>query len=250
MNSESPIPLELLPQSIDLWQSTLDWCPDSDRQNKFQQLYSQTIAANRQFNLTRITQVDEFWEKHLWDSIRGIKDLILSTEKISLVDIGTGAGFPGLPIAIIKPDWQVDLVDSTTKKINFVRSTSAELKLTNTNGITDRIESLGRNRFNRETYQLATIRAVASASVCAEYALPLVKVGGSVILYRGNWTEEESASLAVAVSQLGGEIAKVDRFTTPLTDSLRHCIWLSKITRTPAEFPRDIGIPSQSPLGS
>jgi 16S rRNA (guanine527-N7)-methyltransferase len=240
---------EILPPATELWRSSLDWQPSVEIQDRFQQLYDQVISANHYLNLTRITQVDEFWEKHLWDSLRGIKDLINSEEKYRAIDIGTGGGFPGLPIALARPDWQVDLVDSTAKKINFVRTLCEELNITNTQAFALRIEAIGRDLKYRESYQLATVRAVAAANVCAEYALPLLTIGGSAILYRGNWTEEEATTLDRAADLLGGKVTKIDRFHTPHSESLRHCIWITKIAATPAEFPRDIGIPSHKPLG-
>jgi 16S rRNA (guanine527-N7)-methyltransferase len=240
--------IELLPEYLDLWESSLHWCPSRSIVDLFQQLYAETITVNRTFNLTRITEPTEFWEKHLWDSLRGISNLLTEPQQIEAIDIGTGGGFPGLPIAIARPDWQLNLVDATAKKINFVTATVEQLNLTNVRAETARIESLGENDSHRDRYDLATIRAVANPNVCAEYALPLLKIGGSAVLYRGNWTEEEQISLDRAVALLGAEITKVDAFTTPLTNGERHCIWVKKQIATPPEFPRGIGIARQKPL--
>jgi 16S rRNA (guanine527-N7)-methyltransferase len=233
---------------VKLWQETMNWQPTDRQQSQLQSLYNEVIIANQQLNLTRITQPEEFWEKHLWDSLRGVGDLINHPDALQVIDIGTGAGFPGLPLAIARPDWQLTLVDSTAKKVGFIESIAPELGLTNVCPIVSRIEELGQNRSHRHRSDLALIRAVAAANICAEYALPLVKVGGTAILYRGNWTEEETTSLELAVAKLGGEIGKIDRFTTPISHSIRHCIWLHKTTDTHPYYPRAIGIPTQKPL--
>ena len=231
-----------------MWQETIDWCPTEQQQSQLQSLYSEVVSANRQLNLTRITAPEEFWEKHLWDSLRGVGDLINSPLERKVIDLGTGAGFPGLPLAIVRTDWQMTLVDSTAKKVGFIEYIAPELGLTNTHPLVSRIEALGQERQHRHQYDLALIRAVSSANVCAEYTLPLVKVGGTAILYRGNWTEEEATSLELAVAKLGGEISKIDRFTTPISDSIRHCIWLHKTTDTHPYYPRAVGIPTLKPL--
>jgi 16S rRNA (guanine527-N7)-methyltransferase len=237
-----------LPHLATLWQDTIDWCPSASQQLQLQSLYTAVIAANQQLNLTRITEPEEFWEKHLWDSLRGIGELINSPLALQVIDIGTGAGFPGLPLAIARTDWELTLVDSTAKKVGFISSTAPELGLINVHPVVSRIEDVGQDRQHRHRYDLALVRAVAAANVCAEYALPLVKIGGTAILYRGNWTDEEATSLELAVAKLGGEIAKIDRFTTPISNSIRHCIWLHKTTDTHPYYPRAVGIPTQKPL--
>jgi 16S rRNA (guanine527-N7)-methyltransferase len=256
MNIESISSSNQLPKMDEMWQATIEWCPTESQQLQLQSLYTAVITANQQLNLTRITTPEDFWEKHLWDSLRGVGELIKHPSAFKVIDIGTGAGFPGLPLAIARPDWQMTLVDSTTKKVGFIESfvqrmqsiIAPELGLTNIQPFVSRIEELGQQTQHRHQYDLALVRAVSSANVCAEYALPLVKVGGTAILYRGNWTEEEASSLALAASKLGGEISKIDRFTTPISNSSRHCIWLHKITDTHPYYPRAVGIPTQKPL--
>ena len=227
MNDEGN--LAKLPEMADLWQETLNWQPDASRLVQFQSFYELILESNRQLNLTRITEPSEFWEKHLWDSLRGILRQINSPLPLQAIDIGTGAGIPGVPVAIVRPDWTVTLLDSTRKKINFVQSAVETLKLENVKTAVDRVEQIGHDRHHREHYDLAFIRAVANASVCAEYTLPLLKVDGLAILYRGQWTLEEAQGLASAVEQLGGTIEKTEAFVTPLTQSTRHCIYLRKV---------------------
>jgi 16S rRNA (guanine527-N7)-methyltransferase len=248
MDSQSIPTSNSLPNLDNIWQETIGWYPTAQQQAQLQSLYTEVITANQQLNLTRITEPEEFWEKHLWDSLRGVGALISNPGELQVIDIGTGAGFPGLPLAIARTDWQLTLVDSTAKKVGFIESILPELDLTNVHPLVSRIEELGQQKQHRHQYDLALVRAVASANVCAEYALPLVKVGGIAILYRGNWTEEEAIDLELAVAKLGGEIAKTDLFYTPITNSIRHCIWVSKTTDTHPYYPRAIGIPTQKPL--
>lgn len=246
-----------------IWQQTLHWTPTVQQQVQFQQLYEFILEGNSQFNLTRITDPEEFWEKHLWDSLRGIVSLlrdegdegdedVISTPtpptSLSFIDIGTGAGFPGLPVAIAVANSTVTLVDSTRKKIAFLEKTRTVLNLTNVKTLTGRAEEVGQQPQQRQTYDVALIRAVGTASVCAEYALPLLKQGGLAVIYRGNWTQEETKALENAVNQLGGIIELVDKFTTPLSGSIRHCLYLRKVAMTPVQFPRPVGVPNQKPL--
>ena len=225
----------LLPEMTDLWLKTINWQPRALQQSQFQQVYEQVIKGNSQFNLTRITEPVEFWEKHLWDSLQPIVPL-LALKKPQIIDIGTGAGFPGLPMAIALPDSTVTLVDSTRKKIAFLDTVLTELSIANALTVTSRAETLGKLPQYSNAYDVATIRAVGSAAICAEYALPLIKPGGIAVLYRGNWTVEEQEALTRAIAPLNGKIDSVDSFTTPLTHSIRHCIYLKKLTTsTPSQ---------------
>ena len=252
--------LPSLSEVANIWQQTLDWTPTVQQQVQFQQLYEFILEGNRQFNLTRITDPQEFWEKHLWDSLRGIAPLLRDggdenvisaptlLSSLSFIDIGTGAGFPGIPVAITVANSTVTLLDSTQKKMTFVEKLRAALDLTNVKTLTGRSEEVGQQPQHRQTYDVALIRAVGTASVCAEYALPLLKQGGLAVIYRGNWTQEETKALENAVNQLGGVIESIEKFTTPLTDSIRHCLYLRKVATTPVQFPRPVGVPTQKPL--
>ncbi len=232
----SEIDIPMLPQMVD-WQH-LNWQPNAEQQLQFQRLYELIIKANQTLNLTRITEPLDFWEKHLWDSLRGIMPLLkdegirlkdeVEPSAFKIVDIGTGAGFPGIPTAIALPDSQVTLLDSTRKKIAFLDSLIAELGIGNVNTVTGRAEVVGKESQHRQAYDLALIRAVGSASICAEYALPFLKSGGLAVLYRGNWTTEEAETLQNTVKRLGGAIEEIEEFTTPLSNSIRHCVYLRK----------------------
>jgi 16S rRNA (guanine527-N7)-methyltransferase len=236
----------------EIWQKTLNWQPTAQQQLQFQQLYELILEGNSQLNLTRITEPEEFWEKHLWDSLRGIapqQQFISALEAgASVIDIGTGAGFPGIPIAIASANCKITLLDSTRKKVTFLETILTALRLGNGKTLTGRVEEIGQQRQHRQSYDVATIRAVGTASVCAEYALPLLKSGGLAVIYRGNWTDEETTALQNAVDQLGGVIEAMEKFTTPLSDSIRHCLYLRKVAVTPTNFPRAVGVPTQKPL--
>lgn len=222
--------MDSLPDLSLIWQQTLDWQPLPGQKEKFQELYKEIIEGNRQFNLTRITSPRDFWEKHLWDSLAGvISPSIMREESLDVIDIGTGAGFPGIPIAIAFPHWQVTLLDSTQKKVNFLNNLCSKLLLNNVQAIAARAEELQKKQQYQNHYDLALVRAVGSAHVCAEYALPLVKKGGLAILYRGHWSEAENTELRESLSSLSGKIEEIQELTTPLSQSQRHYLWLRKI---------------------
>lgn len=235
----------VLPEMTSVWQETLFWQPENEQQKQFQRLYELILEGNRQFNLTRITEPEDFWEKHLWDSLRGVMPALKEAGKehssFKVIDIGTGAGFPGLPVAITKPDLTVTLLDSTSKKIAFLNTVIKDLQLQNSTALIGRAEEIRKQKQHRQTYDLALIRAVGSASACAEYALPLLKTQGQAILYRGHWTDEETAALTPAVEKLGGAIELIEGFTTPLTQGIRHCIYLRKVSTTAPEIIRPSG---------
>jgi len=247
-NSTTP----LLPEMAEIWQQTLNWQPTTQQQEKFQQLYELILEGNAQLNLTRITEPQEFWEKHLWDSLRGVvqKGQFIPSlnESVSVIDIGTGAGFPGVPVGIIAPNSTITLLDSTRKKINFIDKLITALELNNCKTLVGRSEEIGQQTQHRQKYDLALIRAVGNACVCAEYTLPLLKQGGLAVIYRGTWTEAETMALQNAVKQLGGEVESIEQFVTPLSNSVRHCLYLRKVANTPDKFPRAVGVPTQKPL--
>lgn len=265
-----------IPAHWDLWQQSLGWQPTAEQQALFQQLYAQMLAGNRQLNLTRITDPDEFWEKHLWDSLSGLAPWLsdeqladdplpeplsgqsveqddaepTDDEPIRIIDIGTGAGFPGIPAAIaFSPNTPIDLtlVDATRKKVQFLQMLCKQLKIRAT-CLAERAETLGRQQAHRAQYDLALIRAVGGAATCAEYAMPFLKVGGQLVLFRGQWSTDETEALLPVIDLLGGEITDLQSWKTPLTQSARHCIFIHKEAPTPSDFPRAVGVPGKKPL--
>lgn len=220
----------MLPEYKEIWQETLGWCPSSEQQQQFEQLYQEILAGNRQLNLTRITDPEAFWEKHLWDSLRGVSPLGWETlANASIIDIGTGGGFPGLPCAIALPEAKITLLDGTQKKIAYLKTLTAKLARSQIKTVAARAETLGKQPDYSQQYDLALLRAVASVTVCAEYAFPFLKAGGTAVLYRGRWSEEEAEALQRSLQKLGGKLEAVESFPTPLTGSERNCLYLKKI---------------------
>lgn len=241
-----------LPNPTHLWQTTLQWQPTDALQAHFEALYQAIVTINATLNLTRITSPEDFWEKHLWDSLQGVApwlvDSTLHETPLSVVDIGTGGGFPGLPLALVCPAWTVTLMDATRKKIAALAQVSEQLNLANVRFLAERAEQVGHQPTYRESFDLALLRAVGSVNTCAEYALPLLNLGGQAILYRGQWSTEEEARLIAILPRLGGKLREVRAMTTPITQGVRHNIIIDKISRTPDKFPRLPGIPAKSPL--
>ncbi len=243
--------MNALPTYGDRWQSTLQWQPTEAQQQRFQLLYEAILAANQQVNLTRITSPDDFWEKHLWDSLQGVEQWLHSEPgalPLKVVDIGTGGGFPGLPVALVFDPWAIALLDATRKKLTALEIVCETLGLSNVSYLPQRAEEVAHQPLHREAFDLALLRAVGPVNTCAEYALPLINLGGQAVLYRGQWSAAEEAGLEAILPRLGGKILEVRSQTTPLTQGVRHNVILTKIDRTPDKFPRLPGIPSRSPL--
>ncbi|OLP20212.1 16S rRNA (guanine(527)-N(7))-methyltransferase RsmG [Leptolyngbya sp. 'hensonii'] len=219
-----------LPNLTTIWQETIGWQPDSDQVQQFQQLYDLLLEGNQSLNLTRITEPEEFWEKHLWDSLVGVRRFLSSSlPPQKVIDIGTGGGFPGLPVAIACPTWSVTLVDGTRKKIDFLKALIARMELKTVQTLHDRAEILNRRSPYQSSYDLALIRAVGSAIACAEYALPFLRTGGVAVLYRGQWTDGEAVTLAPVLEQQQATLEEIDALTTPLSRGIRHCLYLKKL---------------------
>lgn len=263
------MPVPQLPTHEDLWKQTLGWSPSPEQQTLFQNLYEQILDGNTRLNLTRITEPEEFWEKHLWDSVSGLAPWLAAqddfedseasstqNEPLRVIDIGTGGGFPGIPAAIalspIVGSIDLALVDSTRKKILFLQELSQKLKLRShhikTNCQAIRAETLGQQTARRETYDLALIRAVGPAATCAEYALPLLKIDAQAVLFRGQWSAEDTEALLPVLDLLGGELIDLQSWQTPITEGQRHCLFVHKIAPTPDDLPRAVGVPGKTPL--
>ncbi|MCF2969836.1 16S rRNA (guanine(527)-N(7))-methyltransferase RsmG [Synechococcus sp. Nb3U1] len=253
MTETEPSPSDSPQVLWERWPLYLGWQPTPLQQQQLQQLYPLVMAGNQTQNLTRITSLVDFWEKHLWDSLRGLTLLgdwdTLQAQLWRGIDIGTGAGFPGIPAQIALPQSTFTLLDSTQRKIAFVRETLQKLSLSQARAVAQRAETWGQTRQERGSYDVALARALAAAEICAEYCLPLLKLGGRAILYRGYWTEAEAQTLQQALKPLGGKLIQVEAFTTPLSQGVRHCLLLEKIAPTPELYPRAPGIPKRQPLG-
>ena len=213
--------------------------------NQFWDYMNLLLEWNEKINLTAITKPEEIVLKHFIDSIIVAKEINPNSK---IVDVGTGAGFPGIRLKIVRPDLKITLLDSLNKRINFLNDVIEKLHLENIETVHARVEEYGRNKKARETFDIATSRAVANMSVLAEYMLPLVKVNGKCILLKGSQIEEELKQSEKALTVLGGIVEKVDDFELPLTDIKRNVVYILKTKSTPAKYPRKPGTPSKEPI--
>lgn len=200
------------------------------------------IEWNKNINLTAITEPEQIIEKHFIDSL-SVKYYI--TEKQSIIDIGTGAGFPGIPLAIVY-NCNFTLLDSLNKRIKFLNEVKNILQLNNVECIHGRAEDFA--KLNREKYDIAISRAVAPMNILLEYLLPYVKIGGKCICMKGPKAEEEIKDALNALKILGGEIEEVKEFKLGNEELSRNIINIKKIKQTPEKYPRKAGIPSKEPL--
>ncbi len=218
---------------------------EEEQINQFYSYMELLITWNEKINLTAIIQPEEIILKHFVDSIT-INKYIKQNAK--LIDIGTGAGFPGIPLKIIRTDVEITLVDSLNKRINFLKEVINKLKLGNIQAIHSRAEEIGKNRVYRETFDYATSRAVANLSTLSEYLIPLVKQDGYVIAMKGSNIEEEKNQSKKAIEILGGNIEEIEKFKLPKSDITRNIIKIRKIKATPTKYPRKAGMPAKEPI--
>lgn len=203
------------------------------------------LEWNQKINLTAITDCDEIIIKHFIDSLTICKYL---KKESSVVDVGTGAGFPGIPIKIVREDLNIILVDSLNKRIRFLEEIIKKLELENIKAIHSRAEEFGRNIKYREKFDYATSRAVANLSTLSEYLIPLVKIKGKVISMKGSTIDEELEESKKAINVLGGKILNIDEFNLPSSDIKRNVIIIEKIKTTPNKYPRKAGTPAKDPI--
>ena len=203
------------------------------------------IEWNKKINLTAIIEPEEIILKHFIDSLTVNKFI---ENESNIIDIGTGAGFPGIPLKIIKPEIEIELIDSLNKRINFLNEVISNLSLKNIKAIHARVEEFAKNKKNRERYDIVTSRAVANLNVLVEYMLPLVKLRGKCICMKGPNIQEEIEKSKNAIKILGGEIESIEEFTLPQSDIKRTIIIIRKIKDTPIKYPRKPGIPSKDPI--
>lgn len=214
---------------------------------QFLTYYEMLVEWNQVMNLTAITDYEEVMKKHFIDSISLIKAYDVSQRK-SVLDVGTGAGFPGLALKIAYPNLYVTLLDSLNKRIHFLDSVIEKLKITNIETIHGRAEDFAKPGKMRERFDLCVSRAVANLSTLSEYCLPFVKVGGKFISYKSEKVAEEMEAAGKAISLLGGKLNKQVDFKLPDSDIYRNLIVIDKVKETPKKFPRKAGYPSKEPL--
>ncbi len=217
-----------------------------DQVSAFERYQALLLEWNQKFNLTAITDPQEMQLKHFYDSLTCLR--AIPPDAQSLIDIGCGAGLPGIPLKIMLPHLKLVLVDSVGKKVEFCRMAAQELRLTDVTALHARAEDLGRDKAHREQYDWAVARAVAPLPVLAEYLLPLVRVGGSMLAQKGASAADELEQAGKAIRTLGGGPAKLDAFELPVTHDQRALIQVVKESNTPAQYPRKSGTPSKKPL--
>ena len=217
----------------------------------FQAYYELLTEWNSFMNLTAVTEFPDVMVKHFLDSLMLVRVLDRKTfadKKISLIDVGTGAGFPGIPLKIVFPEWKVCLLDSLNKRVRFLNEVIERLKLTGIRAVHGRAEDFGRNREYRETFDLCVSRAVANLSSLSEYCLPFVKEGGSFISYKSGKVQEEADSAERSVKLLGGRRETICFFRLDGTEMERSLVCIKKIRKTPEKYPRKAGVPAKEPL--
>ena len=212
---------------------------------KFYKYMKLLLEWNKKINLTAIIEPNEVILKHFVDSLTISKYI---EDDSTLVDVGTGAGFPGMPLKIIREDLEITLVDSLNKRINFLKEIIEELELKNIKAIHSRAEEFGKNVKYREKFDYATSRAVANLSTLSEYLIPLVKIKGRIISMKGSEVKEELIDSKNAINVLGGKILKVDEFQLPSSDIKRNIIIIEKVKNTPNKYPRKAGTPAKDPI--
>ncbi len=210
---------------------------------KINKYYNMVIEQNKTMNLTRILSEEEFATKNILDSVLPIK---IISKNASVVDVGTGAGLPGIPLKILRPDIKLTLLDSLQKKVNFLKQVVVELDLKEVNCVHARVEDFAKT--NRENFDVCVSRAVARLNTLCEYCLPLVKIDGIMIAYKSLKAEEEAKEAQKAIDILGGKIENVQNVIIKEENSIRTNIIISKIKNTPNIYPRGKNLPKTKPI--
>ena len=220
-----------------------------EMEEQFLLYYNMLVEWNSFMNLTAITDFDEVLKKHFIDSIsliRAIPDL--AEKKYQILDVGTGAGFPGIPLQIVFPNLSVLLLDSLNKRVNFLNEVITRLQLTDITAVHGRAEDFARNKEYRESFDLCVSRAVANLATLSEYCIPFVKRNGRFVSYKSEKVSEEFDVSGKAISVLGGEYENQVTFDLPDSDIYRNLFIIKKKSATPGKYPRKAGLPSKEPI--
>ncbi len=223
----------------------------SDHQIEQFFLYYQILLEwNQTMNLTAITDMKQVVYKHFVDSVCLVKAVDVSVSRETfMIDVGAGAGFPGIPLKIIFPEWNITLLDSLNKRVRFLNEVIERIGLKKITAIHGRAEDFGRNEEYREKYDLCVSRAVANLATLSEYCLPFVKIGGCFIPYKSGAVQDEIDQAKKAVNMLGGTVERIVDFQISEIDAERSLIQIRKVRGTPSRYPRKAGLPGKEPLG-
>lgn len=225
----------------------LDIVLDQEQIDQFDEYYEILVEWNKVMNLTGITEYQEVVEKHFLDSLSIVKVMDMDQAE-RVIDIGTGAGFPGIPLKIAFPKLDIVLLDSLNKRIRFLDHVIEELGLEGIRTIHGRAEDYARDGKYRERFDLCVSRAVANLSSLSEYCLPYVKVGGRFVSYKSGDIEEEVNDASKAIALLGGKKERIEKFQLPDTDIQRSFVVIGKTKNTQKRYPRKAGMPTKEPL--
>ncbi len=215
---------------------------------QFMKYYELLVEWNSFMNLTGITEFDEVMKKHFVDSVSLIKAIDVKDKELSVIDIGTGAGFPGVPLKIAFPNLKVTLLDSLNKRIKFLDEVIAQLGLENIDTIHGRAEDFAKPEKLREKYDICVSRAVANLATLSEFCLPFVKVGGCFVSYKSEKISDEAMDAKNAIFLLGGKVKEQVEFLLPESDIYRNLFVIEKKSATPKKYPRKAGLPAKEPL--
>ena len=215
---------------------------------QFQTYLDELLEWNQKFNLTAIRDVEGIEIKHFLDSLSVVQALSKGSKPKAMIDIGTGAGFPGIPLKILYPEAKLTLVESIKKKAGFCEHVAEKLELSDVIVSTARAEEIGQDKLHREQYDLVLARAVAKMPILVEFLLPLATLGGLVVMQKGSSAKEEAEESKNAIRLMGGKMLDLFQITLPGLEDERFMVVLEKIKATPSEFPRRVGIPAKSPI--
>ncbi|WP_129045547.1 16S rRNA (guanine(527)-N(7))-methyltransferase RsmG [Companilactobacillus metriopterae] len=221
----------------------------SDHQlEQFEIYFKELVETNKVMNLTSITEKDQVYLKHFYDSIiLGIVSPDILSGSMTLCDVGSGAGFPSIPLKIINPQLKITIIDSLNKRIKFLDNLVNKLGLEDVNLVHARAEEFGKSDA-RESFDIVTARAVAALNILAEFCLPLTKVGGKFVALKAEKASQEIEEGKYAVDELGGEISNQIEIALPNNEGIRNILFIDKIKETPAKYPRKPGTPVKKPL--
>ncbi|MDQ0158382.1 16S rRNA (guanine(527)-N(7))-methyltransferase RsmG [Alkalibacillus salilacus] len=217
---------------------------------QFRTYYDVLVEWNEKMNLTGITNREDVYLKHFFDSISAAFYTDFASEPLSICDVGAGAGFPSIPLKIVYPHLQITIVDSLKKRITFLNHLADQLNLSDVAFYHDRAESFGKNTKFRESFDFVLARAVARTSVLSELCLPLVRTGGTFMMMKGADINEELEQGGMAIKALGGELVETSKFQLPIEQSDRHIVLVNKKRKTPNKYPRKPGTPNKDPIES